>query len=1372
MASRSVQERPKASIVLFKATDLRLHDHAPLRAAHDAVARDAQSFVLHLLVLDATLGFGPAALASPEAGLSRVGRLRARFVVESVAALHQALSSRGYALLVYIGGTQDAMNSVSSVCQVAGVFSHGPELCAEEQRIEGLVAARWPSRLFHGWTLTHVDDLPPSMQLGHSMPGRYKPFLDAVSRGKGPARRRPPLPEPRWTAREAPAAVREAIMAAASPAAAAGSWGLPQSADALLSSSMSGMGVGVGEDECDEGSLHRAPSPGASPVQPGGEAAALAALRAYVEDHRLRRYVGSSDSMTPGVDNALNATTRLSAYLAHGCLSARRLYEEVRLYEQRCVRNRSTYWVYHELVMRDFLAFSCLSWGRRLFSADGPCAPRSRSSRTVGVLASLSLAGARGAVPEWSAPPLPLLAPCSPRGPGIETRHCRLDASGHPWRDPRSLETRRLFDAWREGRTGYPFVDAGMRQLVADGWMPHLLRQMCAAFLVRDLRVPWRWGAEWFEQCLVDHTPDANYGNWGYRILPVPQLLAKGLATAHLTSLEILSWPVVHDPQLQYILHWLPELRPVATQRGAIYAREPWRLAAGYRREKRVDVRPRRDSPLWVMSVNRVNWPEYQQMMTGVGYTVHYAAASADEIDTAACPYPPPLVPPIELELLYDKVPVDHSWGSPADREPSKARPQPARLAATPAPVTPSATPRSAGSALTNPRQAESPRLQAPPLIQPTPPTMEALSAHDGASGDPHTTSHMIWFRKGLRVHDSPALLAARNAAAAAGVPLLAVFVIDPWFVTSGRVGHKRLQFLLEALRDLDASLRRTVGVPLLVPRGPPATVLPALWRACGVARCTWEEDTEAYAKARDARMRELGAQHGVEVHAESGHTLHVLDELLELCPERRPPAKYTDFLLLLKAAGPPRVPQPTPTALPGTCLRACVGLGPATMATMAVPSSLAEMGCTVDGTVDEDGKQAATGEALPTAAMSFELRGGESAALQRLADVVIARPAWVCAFSKPSTNPLEYAPGSTSMLSPYLKFGCLSCRTLHAALDAAVASSTRHTEPPQSLHGQLYWREFFYLLAHATPNFGAASGNPLCLHVPWREPATDAAAAAELARWADGTTGVPLVDAAMRQLKAVGWLHHLLRHVVACFLTRGQLWVHWEAGRDVFDRQLLDADWAINSANWMWLSATCFFYTYHRVYSPAHFARKYDRAGAYVRAWLPALARMPDRYIYEPWRAPIEVQRAAGCIVGRDYPAPICDPDAAASANLRRMDACYRNAPDDWKALIPPAASAEVARERNVDVRAPRRPSSFVPLARAVRGLTVERVRYEQDAPEAPEAPDVQVAEQPPPEQQPLPASTLQNGRSGGRRGRAPGRGRGRVARVQHALG
>ena len=316
-----------AHVVLFKPSDLRLHDHAPLCAAHEAAKVDEHSFVLHLLVLDESLGFGLRASPSREAHLPRMGRLRASFVVQSISSLHASLASRGYELLVFIGRTEEALAAVATLSQIAAVHTHGPELCSEERRIERQLGAQHRLRMYSGWTLTHPDDLPTAMQRGHAMPGRYKPFLDAVSRGKGPSRHRPPLAEPIWSAREAPAALRLAVVTATCR----GGWGLPQNSDLLP----------AGADLlCD--------NEDASATQPqsGGEEAALAALRRYVwEEDRLRRYVGSSDSMTPGVDNALNATTHLSAYLAHGCLSARRLYDEVRSYEKRRVRNRSTYWV-------------------------------------------------------------------------------------------------------------------------------------------------------------------------------------------------------------------------------------------------------------------------------------------------------------------------------------------------------------------------------------------------------------------------------------------------------------------------------------------------------------------------------------------------------------------------------------------------------------------------------------------------------------------------------------------------------------------------------------------------------------------------------------------------------------------------------------------------------------------------------------------------------------------------------------------------------------------------------------------------------------------------------------------------------------------
>ena len=285
----------------------------------------------------------------------------------------------------------------------------------------------------------------------------------------------------------------------------------------------------------------------------------------------------------------------------------------------------------------------------------------------------------------------------------------------------------------------------------------------------------------------------------------------------------------------------------------------------------------------------------------------------------------------------------------------------------------------------------------------------------------------------------------------------------------------------------------------------------------------------------------------------------------------------------------------------------------------------------------------------------------------------------------------------STTALSPYLKFGCVSSRLFAAKLRAVYAAAKgKHSAPPVSLMGQLLWREFYYAAAFGTPNFGKMVGNPVCRQIPW------AADAQLLAAWEDGRTGFPWIDAAMTQLRQQGWIHHLARHAVACFLTRGDLWQSWERGAEVFDRLLLDADPALNNGNWcaadarhgrahapnlqprahrrMWLSASAFFHQvgsgarclllqslkrrpttqFFRVYSPVAFPKKYDPRGTYVRHFLPVLRKLPDKYIYEPWTAPLEVQRAAGCIIGVDYPAPVVDHAEASKANIAKMTAAY----------------------------------------------------------------------------------------------------------------
>lgn len=129
------------------------------------------------------------------------------------------------------------------------------------------------------------------------------------------------------------------------------------------------------------------------------------------------------------------------------------------------------------------------------------------------------------------------------------------------------------------------------------------------------------------------------------------------------------------------------------------------------------------------------------------------------------------------------------------------------------------------------------------------------------------------------------------------------------------------------------------------------------------------------------------------------------------------------------------------------------------------------------------------------------------------------------------------------------------------------------------------------------------------------------------------------------------GWIHHLARHCVACFLTRGDLYLSWEGGAKVFEELLVDADWALNNANWMWLSASAFFNQYWKVYSPIAFGKKYDKEGKYVKRYLPILKNYPAEYIYEPWKASVADQKRWGCIIGEHYPRPIIDHEEASKS-------------------------------------------------------------------------------------------------------------------------
>lgn len=226
----------------------------------------------------------------------------------------------------------------------------------------------------------------------------------------------------------------------------------------------------------------------------GGETAALARLQDYFwKKDQLKVYKETRNGML-GADYS----TKFSPWLAHGCLSPRTIHDEVKRYESERVANDSTYWVLFELIWRDYFRFVSIKYGNAFFHIGGP-------RKVVGK--------------SWS-------------------------------------QNKVLFEAWREGRTGYPLIDANMKELAATGFMSNRGRQIVCSFMVRDLGLDWRMGAEWFETCLLDYDPCSNYGNWTYGA-------GVGNDPREDRYFSIPKQSATYDPEGEYVSHWLPSLKPL-----------------------------------------------------------------------------------------------------------------------------------------------------------------------------------------------------------------------------------------------------------------------------------------------------------------------------------------------------------------------------------------------------------------------------------------------------------------------------------------------------------------------------------------------------------------------------------------------------------------------------------------------------------------------------------------------------------------------------------------------------------------------------------------------------------------------------------------
>ena len=268
---------------------------------------------------------------------------------------------------------------------------------------------------------------------------------------------------------------------------------------------------------------------------------------------------------------------------------------------------------------------------------------------------------------------------------------------------------------------------------------------------------------------------------------------------------------------------------------------------------------------------------------------------------------------------------------------------------------------------------------------------------------------------------------------------------------------------------------------------------------------------------------------------------------------------------------------------------------------------------------------------------------GGEKEALQRLTEIL-------------DKNDLAHR--KSSGLSPYLALGSLSVRLLYDRLKEILTQKTRvlsESEPAVALGYQLFRRELAHVFSYLTPEFNHRPNNPLCscMDIPWL---IDDTADVLLKRWEMGQTGYPSVDAVMNQLRREGWVHHKGRELVLSFLTRGGLFIFWKMGMDLLETYSIDYDWAINGYNWHHLSCTTFYFHNYSVVDPVSFFKQDDPRGEYIRKYVPALHAFPDEFIYEPWKAPREVQTRAKCVIGVDYPEPIIDHATRSKENMQTI--------------------------------------------------------------------------------------------------------------------
>ncbi len=475
----------------------------------------------------------------------------------------------------------------------------------------------------------------------------------------------------------------------------------------------------------------------------------------------------------------------------------------------------------------------------------------------------------------------------------------------------------------------------------------------------------------------------------------------------------------------------------------------------------------------------------------------------------------------------------------------------------------------------------------------------------------------LLWLRNDLRVHDHAPLREAAEAAGPGGA-LLAVYCLDPRHYEPTPFGFRKTEgyraaFVLEALRDLRARMR-ALGGDLVVRHGRPEDVLPELARQTGASSGHFHDEPMQEEGDTEAAVRQ--ALPDLDWQPRWGHTLVAPDDLPFAVEDA--PDVFTPFRKAVEKApqaGRYRAPVPAPDALPPR---------PAGVEPGEIPESVEALGVTP--------READT-------RLGFAIRGGETAGLAQLETYVWERDR-LQVYKETRNGMLD--PDDSSKLSPWLSHGCLSPRRVQAEIRRYEAERVAN-QSTYWLTFELLWRDFFRF-------YGAKHGDRLF----WPSGPKGVGGMPDrldeglFAAWRDGRTGLPLVDASMRELASTGFMSNRGRQNAASFWAK-HLRQPWWVGAAWYEAMLVDYDATSNWGNWAY-AAGVGSDPRDRYFDVELQAKKYDEEAHFVRHWLPELEGLPPKKAREPYRMSEPEQDRYGVRLGEDYPAPVIDYDRVTS--------------------------------------------------------------------------------------------------------------------------